>query len=370
VDRVLPAGRYLEWARAHGGRAPFDLSISGMPSPAADDAALGRPATDDDLDAWPKLIAALAHYLARPEAEIVPALGTAHAVWLACAAALRPGDEALVEAPVYQPLAFACAQVGARVVSFERPAPSFAVDIDRVLAALGPRTRLVTVSNLHNPTGVRVPDETLADLASALETRGVVLHVDEVYAPFDEVAGDRGIALDASGRFARSACRLGHRVIATGSLTKVYGLGPARIGYVAAPTDLAARAHDLLEATVGSLPTRWATFALHGLSRLGGAGGLAERSRRLLGTKRARVATWMAAQENLAWTSPPAGLFGFARPGEPVAAIDAWMARALDREGVLVTPGRFFGAPQGFRLAWSIDDAKLDQALERLGRAR
>lgn len=368
MDSVLPAGRYLEWARAHGGRAPLDLSISGMPT--VSDAELGRPALEDDPDAWPKLIAALAHYLARPEAEVVPALGTAHGLWLACAATLRPGDDAVVESPVYQPLAFACAQVGANVVSFERPAPSFAVEIDRVLAALTPRTRLVSLSSPHNPTGVRIPDETLADLASALETRGVALHVDEVYGPFDEGAGDRGVVLDANGRFARSACRLGHRILASGSLTKVYGLGPARIGYVAAPTDLAARAHDLLEVTVGALPSRWATLALHGISRLAGDGGLAERSRRLLGAKRRRVETWMAGQENLVWTAPTAGLFGFAQPCEPVAAVEAWMNRALEREGVLVTPGRFFGAAQGFRVAWSIDEAKLDLALEGLGRAR
>jgi aspartate/methionine/tyrosine aminotransferase len=178
------------------------------------------------------------------------------------------------------------------------------------------------------------------------------------------------VVLDANGRFARSACRLGSCILATGSLTKVYGLGPARIGYVAAPPEVAARALGLLEITVGGLPSRWATFALHAFSRLAGTDGLAERSRRLLGTKRRRVAAWMAEQNDLLWTAPGAGLFGFAQAREPAAAVDAWMDRAREREGVLVTPGRFFGAPQGFRLAWSLDESKLEQALDRLGSAR
>ena len=121
---------------------------------------------------------------------------------------------------------------------------------------------------------------------------------------------------------------------------------------------------------MGALPSRWATFAVHALSHLAGADGLAERSRRLLGTKRRRVATWMAAQENLVWTAPTAGLFGLALAHEPAAAVEAWIARGVQREGVQVTPGRFFGTPQGFRLAWSLEDDKLDQALERLGRTR
>jgi aspartate/methionine/tyrosine aminotransferase len=359
---------YLDWARAYGGRLPFDLTISGMPAPTENE--IGHPERDDDPDARPKLRASLAHYLARPEAEIVPALGTAHAAWLACAATLRPGDEALVETPVYEPLVLSCAQLGARVVPLERPAPTFALAIDRVLAALTPRTRLVSVSNLHNPTGVRTPDETLADLATELETRDVVLHVDEVYAPFDASAGDRGVVLDAHGRFARSACRLGRRVLATGSLTKVYGLGSARIGYLAAPEDLAARAMQTLDVTVGDLPSRWATFAQHAFTRLAGPYGLAERSRHQLGTKRERVAAWAGAQKDLLWSAPASGLFGFVQVPESAADVEAWIARAAEREGVQVTPGRYFGAAQGFRLAWSLDEDKLDHALEGLGRTR
>src|SRR6185312_13991668 len=102
---------------------------------------------------------------------------------------------------------------GARVVPFERPAPTFALDPERVARAMTPKTRAVVVTNLHNPTGVRIPDDVLVEVARIAERGGAALVVDEVYAAFDGLC-------DADGVFARSARKLAPNIVAVSSLTK------------------------------------------------------------------------------------------------------------------------------------------------------
>src|SRR4051812_43128649 len=146
--------RYLAWARKFYGRVPFDLASSGMTVlPLAE---LGVPATFDDVTAWHALHARIAKYNDVPADEAVPALGTSHALWLAYATILSAGDELLLETPSYEPMWRIAEGMGVRVNRFERPiAERFAIDPARVAAAMTPRTRLVAVSNLHNPSGAR-----------------------------------------------------------------------------------------------------------------------------------------------------------------------------------------------------------------------
>ena len=111
-----------------------------------------------------------------------------------------PGDEVLIEQPTYELLVSAARYLGADVRRFPRRfADGWAIDPDAVERAMTPRTRLVVVTNLHNPTGVRTPDAVLAELAARAERRGARLLVDEVYleACFDPAA--------------RSACHLGRQ---------------------------------------------------------------------------------------------------------------------------------------------------------------
>ena len=89
-----------------------------------------------------------------PEEESFPALGTTHALWLACAALTSPGDDVLIEQPVYEPLIRIAEGAGARVLHFSRdPRDGFALDPDRIARAMTPRTSMVVVTNLHNPSG-------------------------------------------------------------------------------------------------------------------------------------------------------------------------------------------------------------------------
>jgi aspartate/methionine/tyrosine aminotransferase len=346
--------RYLAWARRFYGTAPFDLASSGIPVVPHEE--LGAPPATDDVRGWDRARAAVARFNDVPKGEAILALGTTHALWLAYATLLSPGDEVLVEAPTYEPLVRIAEGVGARIATFDRPASSgYAVDPRRVADKMTDRTRVVAVSNLHNPSGARIPDDVLRETARIVAARGATLLVDEVYAPFDVLVGPDGV-------FASSARKLAPNIVAVSSLTKCFGLGNDRIGWLLASSDVIARADDTITASVGMLPLAHANLAVHAFERIPA---LADRTRRLLGDKRARVAAWMQSHPRLSWSAPDAGLFGFATLDDP-ADVTPLIEAGVASHGVLVAAGSFFGVPNGFRLGWSLHDQKLAQGLERL----
>jgi aspartate/methionine/tyrosine aminotransferase len=350
--------RYLAWARRFYGQVRFDLASSGAtPVPLA---TLGLPPAEtlEDPAGWTALAAAIARYNDVPQDEAIAALGTTHALWLAYASLASPGDEVLVESPGYEPVSRIPEGMGLSVRHFERPAGErFALDPARVERAMTPATRVVAVTNLHNPGGVRASDETLRAVAAVAAARGATLLVDEVYAPFDALVG-------ADGIFGGSARKLAPNVVTVGSLTKAYGLGAHRFGWVLGSPEVIARAADAITASAGMLPLVHAHLGLRAFARIGD---LAERTRSALAGKRARVGEWVAAQ-GLSWSAPAEGLFGFVRvpgAGDLLSAIEA---AAVEQE-VLVAAGSFFGVPDGFRLSWSASRDALEQGLERLGPA-
>jgi aspartate/methionine/tyrosine aminotransferase len=350
--------RYLEWAARHYGKVRFDLATSGMAAFPLE--RLGPPLAEtlDDPTGWENLRRSIAKYNDVPENEAVAALGTTHALWLAYCSLTSPGDDLLVESPVYEPLMRIAEGVGARVVRFARePSERFGLDPERVARAMTPRTRAIVVTNLHNPSGVRASDDALRETASVAAAHGAHLVVDEVYAPFDEL-------VDGHGVFRTSARKLAANVVAVSSLTKCYGLGAHRIGWLLAPPEIAERAAHAVTASCGALPLLHAHAAVRAFENIVR---LSERARDTLGSKRRKVADWVQAH-GWTWSGPEEGLFGFVvlpGAGDLTPVIEA---AARERE-VLVAPGAFFGEPSGFRVAWSPEPDVVDEGLERLAGA-
>ena len=346
---------YFAWSGQFYGKVPYDLASSGIPVVRWSDVS-ADPVAIDAPDAWSALRDANARYNDVPVAEVCPAMGTSHAIFLAYAGALSPGDELLVEHPTYEPLVRAAEGLGITVRTFPRRAEvGFALEPDRIAAMLGPRTRAVVVTSLQNPTGVRADDAALREIAAMLEARDGLLVVDEVYAPFDELPTD--------GVFAKSARKLAANVVAIGSLTKCYGLGMHRFGWVLGPPAFIARAHDAMVATIGHTPLPWAA---HGVVAFREIPKLAARATALFAGKRAIVERWVATVPGASWSAPTGGLFGMvtlAGAGDLRVRIEE-LAR---NHGVLVGAGTFFGAPESYRLSWALPDvAGLEHGLLHL----
>jgi aspartate/methionine/tyrosine aminotransferase len=197
----------------------------------------------------------------------------------------------------------------------------------------------------------------LREIAREVERRDAYLLVDEVYAPFDELVGPDGV-------FHGSARKLGARVVTVGSLTKCYGLGLLRVGWLLADAEVARRAEDAITATAGILPLPHAALALHAFAHITT---LAARSRNLLGDQRSLVSTWAKAR-GYEFSTPREGPFGLVTiPG--AGDLTATVEKALRDHDVLVTPGAFFDLPASLRVAWTAPAESVEAGLERLDRA-
>lgn len=352
---MVPAIRYLAWVRSFHPKAALDLARSGMPDfPAAKLSELAsEPPALDDPQAPARFRRAIAERYELPLEEVVLTLGASGGLWATYAALLSPGDEILVETPTYEPMVAVAAGLSAKIRRYARPeSRGFALDPDAVLRALGPETKVVALTNPHNPSALFADDDVIAELARELEARGIALVIDEVYR---ELVAPR-----------TSARRLGANVIVQSSLTKPFGFGWARAGWLLAPREIARRAEEAQVHATGMLPPSQAALGalvlLHA-DRIAAEGARAQRGKRELveafARKHARV---------LGFSPPPEGsIFGFFRDlrGRDLqAAIEAGIAS----EGVIVGPGSFFEYPAGFRVGFVAPPSLLEEGLMRLER--
>lgn len=348
---MLPPITYLSWALTHYPDLPFDLATSGTPQASMADLDATSPLAD--FGAEDKLRAAVAKRYKITAPEVVPCLGASGGIYLAYATLLNPGDGILVEDPAYEPLVRTAEALGLRVKRFPRGKDQrYAVDPWLVTRCLDKGIRAVVVSQLHNPSGVAATNESLKAIAALMAPRGGHLIVDEVYG---ELVKPR-----------RSARALAPNIVATSSLTKCFGLGFLRAGWVLLPPDLVPEAHNVLRHTTGHLPPVVMSLATVGLER---AEKLAKRRKALMAGKRARIDAFLEAQPHLAWAEPPHpdALFGFVSHAQAAGLRDK-LERGRIEEGVLAVPGEFFGDEPGFRLGFTLPESRLDEALERLGR--
>lgn len=349
--------RYMEWAKEVPPRARWRLSASGMNAPPAD--ALGTPpgwaetmAEADLAYGNRRLDEAIAVTYGVDPANVLVTGGTSEANFVALAAILRSGDRVAVETPVYEPLLAACRALGARVVPVRRdPGRGFEPDRDDVFAALRAGARAVVLTRLHNPSGADLAPGLLAELAEACSASGSVLLLDEVYRDWLGAAAGPVAAV------------LGPSAITTASLTKVYGLGGLRVGWVLAAPSLVSRmrtVRDHLEVVSPSPSLAWALRAFARLDAL--------RVRAVHHAEEGRdlVASLVAGRPDLAWTPPAGGLCGAVRLSDGWDDRD-FAASLLAAGDTVVVPGSFFQLPGWIRVGWGEDAAHTREALRRLG---
>ena len=349
---------YLEWARAHG-TVRYSLAVSGVPpcdvsllSPSVDDFTM----VADNEYGWPPLLERIARRYGVDPENVVLAHGTSMANHLACASLVEAGDHVIIEWPVYDPLVAVPRYLDCEVSFFERRAEDgYALDVARVERALTPRTRLVILSNLHNPTGAVVNRAELESLARLAGSRDLYVLVDEVYLEWNYGVGDDPET--------RSAINISPRFITTRSLTKVFGLAALRAGWILAEAGLATRMRRLNGLFASSMSHPAERLAARALDN---AETLLEKQRTRVDQNRSIAAKFIASQPRLSWMPPDAGTVGFVRleGGD----VDGLVERLLANDS-LVTPGRFFGVNDHFRIGFGMEADHLNEGLKRLASA-
>jgi hypothetical protein len=345
----------MEWAKLRS-EARFNLAASGMMAYPLSE----LPVRIEDLQINGQTIygyAPLQKRLARrsgvsPE-HVVSATGTSMANHLAMAAILEHGDEILIEEPTYELLLSTAQYLGATIRRFPRKfEEAFRLDPREVEKHITPRTRLVVLTNLHNPSSALADTPTLNAIGEVARSVGARVLVDEVYLEtlFDQPA--------------KSAFHLGNHFITTSSLTKAFGLSGLRCGWILADAELAERIwriNDLYAATPAHPAELLSVIALDNLDRI------TDRARQLLDKNRQALNALLDSREDLECARPEFGTVVF--PRLRTGSVDEFCSLLREKYETSVVPGRFFEMRQQFRLGIAGEEKMTEEGLRRVAHA-
>jgi aspartate/methionine/tyrosine aminotransferase len=346
---------YMHWAKTHS-RARFNLASSGVaPFPLreleADPGAMEING-DNSYGYRPLQDAIAAHAKVDPEC-VVEAAGTSMANHLVMGTILEPGDEVLLEFPAYGPLIDLANYFRVDLKRFHRREENgWAIDTDEIRRTVSNRTKLIVLTNPHNPTSVSVPEEILEEIGRIAETVGAYVLIDEVY-----------LDTDYDGQ-PRSSFHFGQRFVITNSLTKAYGLSGLRCGWILAEPALAWRIrkfNDVFSATPvypGELLSV-AAFKKLPLFR--------QRAKDLVDRDRTALGAFIEKEDRLSVVATLNGttVFPRLRNGD----VDSFAERLRNEFETTVVPGRFFEMPDHFRIGMGVDSEMFSEGLKRIDRA-
>ncbi len=350
---------YMAWAKTHQ-PARFELTASGVPAASLGDFdGLAEPISLETEGPYgrPDLIQALARLREVDPAWILPTTGASSANLIALACVARRGDRVLLETPVYDPLPRAACFLGLHPVFFPRHAQGrFCPDFAAIQRGLADGAKAVFITNLHNPSGLQCRPADLQALADATAEHDAFLIVDEVYLDYAhlESRADRPLA-----------ARLGEHVITTDSLTKVYGLGGLRAGWIIARPEFIGRATgvvDLLNVNDSVVSAQIATRALASIDAL------ARRTRRLHGQTYPIFSSWLRSRPDLSSPGNDGALFSWVRLPGGITAECLCETLASRFETNLVS-GSFFGSSRHVRIGFGLPAEDLREGLSRVGQA-
>ena len=206
----------------------------------------------------PALRQAIAHARQRdhgqlfdPDTEVLVTVGATEALAAAVLGLCEPGDEVLMLEPHYDSYPPIVAMAGGTHRSVPlRPDESgrFALDVDELAAAVGPRTRLLILNTPHNPTGTVLTRAELAGIAAVAMTKDLIVLTDEVY---EYLVYDDAVHLPLA-----TFDGMAERTVTISSAGKTFNTTGWKIGWACGPAPLiaAVRAAKQFLTYVGGAP--------------------------------------------------------------------------------------------------------------------
>jgi len=289
--------------------------------------------------------------------NIVVTVSGLNALLVALSAVIDPGDDVITLTPGWPNIAAIPALLGASVTLAELRLEHgrFALDLDALIAAIGPRTRAVLLNSPHNPTGWQMPADQVRRLADELDRRGIWLIADEVYGRMVH-EGDHASFLPLFDD--------ARRIIVVNSFSKTWAMTGWRLGWLTIPAALGDQFAKLMEFNTSCAPVFVQRAGLAAIAQ--GEPFVARQSVRL---KAARAAVQQALGQHPRIELPAmdATFYTFPRIAGLVDGA-AFARRAIEEIGVGLAPGEAFGeAGRGhIRLCYARDPDVVATACRRL----
>ena len=319
----------------------------------------------------PELREAIADYLnerygagVSPE-EVIATTGAKTAIFLALAAFLDPGDEILVPEPSYPAYPEVARALGAvpRFVPlrWEGAGRGFSLDLERLEEAVTPRTKMLVLTNPHNPTGALFPRSQVDEVMELARRKGLIVLADEIYDNFVYEGGFRSVLEHSDWR---------DYVLYVNGHSKTFSMTGWRLGYLVARREIARKLTRLavnIYSCAPSISQRAGVAALRGPW---------EPVRRMVEEFRRRrdaVVEELARIPGFEVYKPLGAFYIFPRVASLLEQLgmstEEFVDHMLEQRGVVMLPGTVFPekAGEGFvRLSYAVSVEKIREGLARV----
>jgi len=348
----------FDWLKTqpHGYR---DLASSGVHGPAT----MGElgirlddlPVSDVNQYGFPPLRELLAAKFGVSVEQVAITPGTSMANYVLMTLMLQSGGAVAMERPVYRPFPAIAESISGRPPLFIEREPAQRYELKAgAVRQLPVDPALVIVTNLHNPSGVLAPFENIDQLADDVAARGGMLMVDEVFLPFVETM-----------QWRTSAARHDH-VVATGSLTKAFGLSGLRVGWVLGPKKVihdVQRLMDYMHVVQATSPE----VAAYRVLEAGIGDELLRKARRRAAENLPIVLSALSDLADAEWIEPDGGVVILVRRPSRKPTL-SFCQKLYEEENVLTQPGHYFGAPDAVRIGFAGEPVEVADHMKRFVR--
>lgn len=372
--RLVPESGIVElmnFARGREGLIPLWVGEGDLPTPSfISEATVASLAAGETFYTWqrgiPELREALARYYGRhfdgsySAEEFIVCSSGMHAIQLALDALAGPGDEVIYLSPAWPNFAAAAEIAGAKPVPvvLDNSDNGWALDIEKLAAAVTPVTKALFINTPSNPTGWVADRETLAAILALARERGLWVVADEIYSLFSYGAKRAPSFLDVAGPE--------DRLIFVNSFSKNWSMTGWRIGWLKIHPQLQQVFENLVQYSSSGAPAFLQRGAVAALDE--GDAFVASQVERA--TKARAILCDRLSATGRVRLSPPSGAFYLFFAIDGVEDTRAAAFELIESANVGLAPGSAFGAGgEGyFRLCFHRRLDQIEQAAERLGR--
>ncbi len=288
--------------------------------------------------------------------NVLVTVGAAEANYITTRTLLDPGDEIVVMLPNYMQIWGIAKNHGYRLKTFHlREESAWAPDLAELAENVTAKTKLIAICNPDNPTGRALTTDEMEAIINQADRVGAWILADEVYAGAERLSDDQTPSF--FGRY--------DKVVASGSMSKAYGMPGLRVGWAVGPADIIddiwAR-HEYTTISASMLSNKLATVALSPEVRPR----ILQRTRHFIRQGFPILQAWMEGHQDIFALHPPdAAAIAFVRYNIEINSTQ-FVDRLRREKSVLIVPGDHFGLDHFFRISFGLPPETLLPALDRI----
>ena len=300
--------------------------------------------------------------------QIIVSNGAKHSIFNACYAVLEEGDEVIIPAPYWLTYPEVVKVCGATPVYLEcKKENKFKFTAKELKSAITPKTKMLIFNSPSNPTGAVYNEAEVREIAKVCEEAEIFVLADEIY---------EKLCYNGVKPFSIAACseKMKDLTITVNGVSKTYAMTGWRVGYLAAPKDIA-KAIDSFQSHATSNACSVSQYAT--IEALASSDEEIGAMVNVFAARREKLLGLIAEIDGVEAVEPDGafyvmlvvgGLYGKSCNGKKIMNSIDFADALLDTEKVATVPGVSFGADDCVRLSYALGEADLEEGLKRIKR--